>query len=71
MGKCKLWWIKSDKSPSLKNPSKWKKKHYNEKKTLEINVEWALYGIIQLTKSICKVAHLENSLSCMLKGKRY
>ncbi len=42
-----------------------------EKKTLKINVEWALYGIIQLTKSICKVAHLENSLSCMLKGKRY
>jgi hypothetical protein len=42
-----------------------------EKKTLKINVEWALYGIIQLTKSICKVAHLKNSLSCMLKGKRY
>jgi hypothetical protein len=23
-GKCKLWWLKSDKSPSPKSPYKWK-----------------------------------------------
>jgi hypothetical protein len=40
-------------------------------KMFKINVEWALCDINQLIESISKVAHLENSLSYMLKGKKY
>ncbi len=44
MGRCKLGWLKSDKSPNPKSPYKIHILTLEWKKNFETNVQWTLCG---------------------------